>query len=439
MTDHLDLVSEVQAALALLERPERYWLAYSGGLDSRVLLDILLRLREQCRDFPPVHVVHVNHGLQDAADQWEQHCRALCDARDIPLLVHRVVVSEDGEGPEAAARRARYRAFESTLQRGDVLLLAHHLDDQAETVLQRMLRGAGLQGVAGIPPLRSLGAGRLFRPLLAVPRERLSVFAQREGLDWDEDPSNAQANYDRNYLRHHVMPLLATRWPAYRRSFARVAEHSADSAALLDEYLEADLGALMDGATLDLSRLLHIPAHKQLPLLNHFLRSRCQLRLEQAQLHMFAEQFLKSRADAQPQVVHGPWRFYRHRQRLYVEPRDIAEQPHAQAVQWSLTEPLRLPCGVLSARPGGEFLPSGKVTVEFRRSGERCQLAGEGHHRSLKKLLQQWDLPPLQRARLPLIYCDGELAAIADLAVCEGFSAPKGDGWQVCWQDVAGH
>ncbi len=154
MTDHLDLVSEVQAALALLERPERYWLAYSGGLDSRVLLDILLRLREQCRDFPPVHVVHVNHGLQDAADQWEQHCRALCDARDIPLLVHRVVVSEDGEGPEAAARRARYRAFESTLQRGDVLLLAHHLDDQAETVLQRMLRGAGLQGVAGIPPLR---------------------------------------------------------------------------------------------------------------------------------------------------------------------------------------------------------------------------------------------------------------------------------------------
>jgi tRNA(Ile)-lysidine synthase TilS/MesJ len=89
MTDHLDLVSEVQAALALLERPERYWLAYSGGLDSRVLLDILLRLREQCRDFPPVHVVHVNHGLQDAADQWEQHCRALCDACDIPLLVHR--------------------------------------------------------------------------------------------------------------------------------------------------------------------------------------------------------------------------------------------------------------------------------------------------------------------------------------------------------------
>lgn len=431
------LINTLEQSLDGIEVPTRYWLAYSGGLDSRVLLELLVMLAARREDFPPIHLIHVHHGLQDGADDWAASCARVAESLGLPLVVKRVSVCEAGEGLEAAARRARYQVFKELVQAGEVLLLAHHLDDQAETLMQRLLRGAGAQGLSAMPRQRAVGGGLLLRPLLDVPRADLYAFARSRELVWQDDPSNDVLHFDRNYLRHQLMPVLAKRWPAYRRSFARVAELSAQNQALLGQYMEADLQGIALGRSLDLAALAERSEEKHQPLLHHFLKTRWQLVLERAQLQAFTEQFMGRRRDAQPQFVLGELRFYRHRERLYGEPRGLADQSPPALQPWSVKAELATPFGRLSARLGGGFAPRGEVTVGFRQGGERCRLAGDACSRSLKKLLQQWDIPPLQRQRLPLIFCDGELAAIADLAICEGYKADDGRGWHLSWQDVA--
>ncbi len=422
------------------EAPRRYWLAYSGGLDSRVLLDLLLSLRAQQADFPALHIVHIHHGLQAEADTWAQQCKALCESLCLPCEIHRVQLNVDGAGIEAAARQARYRVFEQLLDAGEVLLQAHHLDDQCETLMLRLLRGAGPEGLAAMPRRRRLGRGQLLRPLLDVPRGRLLAYAQRRALSWQEDPSNADPRFDRNYLRAEVMPRLGERWPAYRHSLARAAGLQAQAATLLDGYLEQDLRPLVDGCTLDLAGLQAQPEARQLALLHYYLRSYWQLSLERAQLHSFARQFLWSRGDAAPQFCAGGWRFHRYRGQLCAEPVALVAPQREELLNWSLESPLQLPQGCLTARRGGNFVPDGPLSVRFRRGGERCQLAGEGHSRSLKKLLQAWGVPPQRRERLPLLYCGERLAAVADMAICEGFYTPVSEmGWQLSWRDAAEH
>ena len=177
--------------------------------------------------------MHVNHQLQDQADQWQAHCRALCAGLGVPLVEQRVSLDAAGDGPEAAARRARYAVFEQLLGDEDVLFMAHHLDDQVETLMLRLMRGAGLTGLAGMPAERALGAGRLVRPLLGRPRRDLAAYAREQGLSWVEDPSNRDTTPDRNFLRHEVLPLLAARWPGYRETVGRAAAHLADAGKLL--------------------------------------------------------------------------------------------------------------------------------------------------------------------------------------------------------------
>lgn len=434
-----DLLDGLRASLAGEASPRRYWLAYSGGLDSRVLLELLLALRRQQPDFPDLHIIHIHHGLQAEADAWAQHCQQLCDALQLPCEVRRVQLDSHGVGVEAAARQARYQVFEQLLCEGDVLLQAHHLDDQCETLMLRLLRGAGPEGLAAMPRRRPLGRGQLLRPLLGVSRAQLLACAREWGLRWQEDPSNADVCFDRNYLRAEVMPRLERRWPAYRRSLERAALLQARAASLLDEYFEQDLQPLLCGGGLVIDDLLALPPSRQLALLHYYLRSRWQLNLEQAQLHSFAGQFLSARRDAAPVFCVGPWRFYRYRGRLFGEAVELHTRSHSEPLSWDLSAPLPLPQGRLSAHRGGHFVPAGPLTVRFRCGGERCQLAGESHSRSLKKLLQEWGVPPLRRQRLPLLYCGERLAAVADMAICEGFYTPASEmGWQLSWRDAAG-
>ncbi len=440
MTDVLPLVSQ---ALAPFLARQKWSLAFSGGLDSQVLLHLLWRLREQARiaktPFPELQAIHINHQLQPPASTWVAHCQRQCDIYAIPLVVQVVAVASGGRGVEAAARDARYHAFAEVLADGDVLLLAHHLDDQAETLLLRLLRGAGVAGLAAMPGGRPLGAGELFRPLLGIPRAKLEAYAEEYQLSWIEDPSNTDTHYRRNFLRQRVMPLLAEHWPDYRIGFGRTARLQADTAQLLAEYIDADLHTLVGpDASLDLASLARFSKIRQRAILRQFILQRSGLALASAQLDTIVSQFSAARSDSQPEFrLAGGGLLRAFRQRLFYEP--LMQKITPRGGEWDIEQALNISgAGVLSAEPGGDFAPRGPLEIRFRRGGERCHLRGESHSRSLKKLLQEWQVAPWQRELLPLVYCNGELAAIADLAICDGYVAQVGEpGWRLRWEPQA--
>lgn len=377
----------------------------------------------------PLRAVHINHGLQSVAADWALHCQAVCAQLGIPLTVIAVVCKVGpGESLEEAARTARYRAFEQVLQSDEALLLAHHQDDQAETVLLRLLRGAGVHGLAAMPPSRPLGRGRLLRPLLDVPAAAVAEYAKAQGLRWVEDPSNASDRFDRNFLRNRLLPLLAERWPGYAGPLARAAGHAAEAAELADALAAQDLEQCADGSALDLDALRALPEPRQRNLLRLWLRRQRLRAPDASRLQAGLQALLEAGPDRAPVLEWDGVRLRRYRNRLLL---DTATPPLEPQI-WDLQRPLPLPDGELRVEPAfgaglRQALRGRHVEVRFRTGGERCRPAGSRHRRSLKKLLQEHGMPPWERQRLPLIYIDGELAAVADLWVCEGFQATPGE------------
>ncbi|MGJ8686138.1 MAG: tRNA lysidine(34) synthetase TilS [Spongiibacteraceae bacterium] len=438
-----DVMSALHATLTAQLACQRWYVAYSGGLDSAVLL-------HACQTFlggiseprPQLLAIHINHQLQDDAGDWEQHCQSFCERHNIEILCRRVVVNSLGDGVESAARDARYQVFESILEEGDALLLGHHLDDQVETTLFRMLRGGGFQGLAGMPVSRKLGGGLLLRPFLFLPQQILRNYANKAELSWIEDPSNRDTHFDRNYLRHEVTPVLAARWPDYRQRLAKLSRIQGASAAVLNEYLQADVERLLavDGS-LELAPMAAFSVSRQISLLRHFLYERFDLSMSEAQLLELRRQFVDASEDAQPEFRRGDYQIKKYQGRLYCLRAPLVDASELADFDALLTpdESLQLPGGgELRLLPGGHFLPEGELRVRLRRGGERCQLPGEDMHRSVKKLLQQRGVPAWQRPQTPLIYCGGNLAALADIHVCESYYTDDITlGWRVKWRPPA--
>jgi len=390
-------------------------IGFSGGLDSSVLLHRLahapaLRAR--------LSAVHVHHGLHPDADLWQQHCLALCARWQIPLHCLRVEVQrEGGNGLEAAAREARHAAFARVLPAGGILALAHHQDDQAETVLLRALRGSGVDGLAAMRPWRAFAGGWLWRPLLAQPRTRLLAYARRHHLDWMEDPGNADSRFDRNYLRHVVMPQLSARWPQAAARLAHVATLQAQAQALLEADAREHLSACFAGApdTLSVSRLGQFSPAQRAHLLRLWVKS---LHLPPLPGHALAR--IETDLLAPEPGPHA--RFGWHQAEL-IRWRDLLHAGHVRAplppdfsCQWQPRVPLPLPGGgqlaLISAAPMTTDLG---WQVHARRGGERIVLPGRRHSHSLKHVLQQRAIPPWVRRRLPLLSGpDGALLAAGD-------------------------
>jgi tRNA(Ile)-lysidine synthase len=439
-------LADLPAALVPYLAHRRWFVAFSGGLDSHVLLHAICGLRKQALlqklPFPEVHAIHVNHQLQAASSAWAQHCQAQCDHYDIPLRTRAVRLLDDGRGIESQARQARYQIFEQELEESDVLLMAHHQDDQAETLLLRLLRGSGLEGLAAIPATRAMGLACLVRPLLDIPKAELSEYAQSQGLNWIDDPSNQDTHYRRNFLRHKVMPLFAENWPAYRRSFGRAAKLQSEAAALLKSYVAADLQRLQsEDGSLDLEGVAELQEIRQRAILREFVLAAAGVALTSAQLDTLVAQFIEAGCDRQSAFVLGSGsgsglRLRAYRGHLHCDLHVKPQLTLPAELSWDGSDVLTITgAGCLRAASGGAFAARGKLmTVRFRRGGERCRLAGHAHSRPLKKLLQEWGVPTWQRDRLPLIYCGEELAAIADRAICEGFlSAPGEPGLELHW------
>lgn len=416
----------------------RYHVAFSGGVDSTVLLHLLFQLQQQGEIEALLGAIHIHHGLQQEADQWAIHCQKVCDQLDIPLILSPVdATPKQGESPEAAARRARYQAFQKALEPGDQLLLAHHQQDQAETFLLRALRGAGPRGLAAMQPARPVGAAQLLRPLLDVPQQVLIDYAVAEQLEWIEDSSNQELDADRNYLRHQVFPLLQQRWPGVSRTLARSSAHCRETDLLLQRWSKEQIGLMGPGDSLPL-----IEEESEVQLRS---RIRGWLLLNQVDLpdttHLqrIVREVASARPDAEPLVewvtTKGvPVRIRRFQQALYID-RGAKKRAFEHPCQWDFQTPLALDGERVlqaTAATAGERvslvqLEGCEVTVGWREGGERCQPTGVPMRRTLKNLLREKGVPPWERERIPLLFVDGELAQVVGHFVCDPFAARESE------------
>lgn len=425
-----DLPGRVLACLGTHVRPgRRLTVAYSGGLDSSVLLHLLAELRPQF-DFG-LEAVHVHHGLSSHADAWAVHCQAVCDALGVPLAVQRVRVEPAGEGPEAAARAARYGFF-SELDT-DILALAHHRDDQAETVLAQLLRGGGARGLAAMPVARFLAGGRaiLLRPLLDVPRTEILAWARERDLRWVEDDSNAALHLTRNALRHEVLPLLEARFPGAAATLARAAGRFAEAAALLDDLAALDAGE--EAEALAIARLAALPEARARNLLRRYLEH-AGAELHPDVLREGLRQLLDARVDARVRVEFGPVVLVRSGGLARAMP--AGQSRRAPEVLWHGEPRLELGDGeslVFQAVMGeGLRLEPGRVRVGYRKGGEKLRLAANRPRRQLKDLLREAAIPPWRRDRLPLVFLDGCLIWAAGIgADAASMAGPGEPGWRI--------
>jgi len=415
----------------------RLEVALSGGLDSVVLLDLLQRAREQ-RGFE-LAAVHVHHGLSPNADAWATHCQALCAALDVPLRIVRVSVKPEGDGIEAAARRERYRVFAAAS--ANVVVLAQHQDDQAETVLLQLLRGGGPAALAAMPSWRALTpALTLWRPLLAVRRDELAAYAAARGLCWVEDESNADPRYRRNWLRHHWLPALAEQLPDYRAQLLRSAGQMADAAALLDEMAEQDLAQYVRDGRLQLAEWARLSAPRQRQLLWRWAAA-CGLGSAPPEsVEAFRGQLLVARDDAVPQWSLPLGNAHRYRGELW--PEAGAASPRRQPLAaTALTAPVRLADwqGVLQFEPRAGGLSRAVIEqglwLQPRAGGEKLVL--KLGRKPVKTLLQEAGVPPFLRGRWPLLVdANGQCVALPGVAVA--CTAQADDGWWPSWVPMLG-
>ncbi len=429
------------AVIPALPDAGSYIVAYSGGVDSHVLLHLLAGRRAGLR--APLMAVHVDHGIQSHSGEWRAHCESVCSQLNIPFhALQTDGVAAPGESPEAAARHARYRALADWLPDGAALLTAQHRDDQAETLLLQLFRGAGPRGLSAMPRSTSLGQGLLLRPFLDVSRADILERAQVHKLEWIEDPSNTDTRYDRNLLRHEVLPQLQQRWPGLSTVLARAATHQSEQAGLADALAAMDFSASCspDGERVLQSGLKALQPARQRNLLRYWIHRRGFAMPSQAVLERVREEMLFSRDDAQPVVHWGNAELRRYRGELYLM-QALPAQDSTQCIRWDLRNKPELDTasGVLLAKPmtgGGLYLPEefACVDVRFRRGGESLLLPGASQHRTLKNLLQEHSIPDWERERLPLLYAGDRLAAVPGIAVCEGFQAQAGQfGFALEW------
>ena len=385
---------------------------FSGGMDSTVLLHLLANDTAIRRE--GLRALHVHHGLQAGADAWAGHCDQACMALGVPLTLVRVRVDRDsGLGPEGAARAARHRAFAQALGDGEILALAHHRDDQAETFLLRALRGSGVDGLAAMRHWRRYASGWLWRPLLAQPRVALHAYARAQGLHWVEDPSNAGSDPDRNFLRHQVLPLLRERWPHAAHSLARSAVLCAEAADLLDAGDALALAdARRDDDTLDVEILQALPRARRARVLRHWVLALQLPPLPGNGVDRIETALLGARADAQASFDWSGARVQRWRNLLHAG-RIRAPLPLRWEQDWDGQAPLALPTGDRLQLLGTDRFDE-SIRVHARRGGERIRLPRRSHQHSLKQVLQARGVPPWQRVRMPLLSDREGLLAAGD-------------------------
>ena len=423
-------VERLASSLAAIDpewRSARFCVAYSGGLDSTVLLHALAAMRTEAGI--DLRAAHVDHGLQPGSADAAERCRLACLRIGIPFgLLELGLEPSTGESLEAAAREARYAALERQLAPGEWLLTAHHRDDQLETVLIQLLRGAGVAGLSAMPARAKLGQGWHARPLLEVDRSELAAYAVREGLSWLLDPMNDETRFDRAWLRTRVLPAIRERWPSASTTVARSAGHFAEASKLLAEMAAADATGVLDDGRLSLEGLARLSRERRVNLLRWWLRQQGLRPPPAARLAAAMPAFFDARRDAAPFLRWDDGEVRRYRGRLYA----LAPLPGPPHVLNVNGRSLELGTGLgrfdlVPGRQGGlaEPLPAA-VAYRFRSGGESLRPHQGRPRKRLKDLCQEAGIVPWMRDRLPLVYVGEQLAAVGDLWVDAEFAAGVG-------------
>ncbi len=404
--------------LALIENSKQVYIAYSGGLDSHVLLHLC---SQQQTIKTKLTAVYVHHGLQEEADSWSIHCQQQAEQLGANFKLLRVnAKSSNKQSPEEAARDARYQALKQLLNPADVLLVAQHREDQLETVLLQLFRGAGVQGLSAMAEISTFGQGQLLRPLLDCSQQSLRDYAHQQSLNWVEDPSNQCNDFERNFLRNEIIPQLKTHWQALDKTVARTAKHCATTQQLLTELAVDWLAKLMNtDNSLSIHALLLLETHQQ-PLVIRQWFAHFHLKMPSVSfIDQLFNQVIAAKKEANPILKRHDCSIRRYQDKLYCL---IMSDEHFKPLCW-LKKNEKLPLsnatylqtyGTNTGIPQQRWQQS-TITIKYRSGGEKIALPNRQGHHSLKKLFQEAKIPPWDREQIPLIYLDDNLVAIADL------------------------
>jgi tRNA(Ile)-lysidine synthase len=429
----LDFLSSVLSSIP--QSTVKLCLAFSGGLDSCVLLSALLNTQKKLNF--ELSVMHVHHGLSPNADAWADFCTETCQAAKVPIQVERVKVDQEiGLGVEAAARQARYQALLES--EADFIVLAHHQDDQSETFLLQLLRGAGVKGLSAMAAFDK--KRRLLRPLLDVSRAEIEAYASDAKLKWVEDESNQDVHYDRNFIRHEVTPLLTQRFPSFQIALARSASHMAETSGLLDDLAGLDAETCIQESRLNLLEIVKLSEARAKNLVRWWLASLGFSLPSKERLDEILKQLLHAKSDATIKLVIDADKANLRRYQGFAFIERVTELGTV-AMIWQGEAELQLPDGskLLFERKQGEGLAidrlgSHKLRIANRKGGERFKPDLHRPTRTLKHLLQEANIPPWERNRLPLIYFDDALAVVPKIGVnCLMQANEKEVGLVISW------
>ncbi len=402
-------------------------------MDSRVLLELCTQLQAvNCEHH--FSAIHINHQLQIQSEAWAEFCITTCHQLNLDCIVKTVNVRQTkGKSLEQAARDARRNVFHEVMNAGDVLLTAHHLNDQAETVLLRLFRGSGITGLSGIRDCVNFASGWMARPLLSVTHDTILHYATQHSLQWVQDPTNQSLDYDRNYLRHIVIPQLEQRWQGVQNTLARNATHCQQADTIISDIARQTLQTIVNNeGHLVISKLIaEDDAMQNLVLREWFVHHSLNLP-SSAIIRRIKQEVIGARIDAQPCL---PWlsdgkqyQLRRYRNLLCLVPPKLPFDS-SLVIPWDGQSVLELPANLgdikaISSETGGIDLQtwnSSTITIRFRNGREKCQLPGRTGHRELKAIFQELGIPPWERSSIPLVYLDDQLAAIGERLICGPF------------------
>jgi tRNA(Ile)-lysidine synthase len=480
----IPFVKRFQTSLESLSVPSEnahYVVAYSGGIDSHVLLHCCKKLNLTVR------AVHVHHGLQNVADEWVTHCQSICRVLNIHLDVIYVDAKKNkGQSPEEAARSVRYQALQNNLIDGDCLLTAQHLNDQAETLLLQLFRTASTAGLSAMPVQRQLGKNSHLRPLLSFSRQEIEKFAEENALNWIEDPTNQDVSYDRNFIRKEIVPLLKSRWPEITGQLSRVASLQSNNLQVLEDMAAIDLANLINVPTyqsiasfysvvsvLSLSRLKKLSVARRLNVLRYWIIKALSNQSTKISpiispkisptrnlLEEMDRTVVNSAADANPVITFSGFEIRKFHNDLYLlklagpsfgsltaHPCATTDKKHSdlehndlkQDIVWKPLSPVVIPAlniQLKSIDSIGEGLNKNllneSLTIRFRKGGEIFHPVSRRHSQRLKKLLQEAKIPPWDRESIPLVYFKDELITVVGLWVCKQYAVSDDEeGWLV--------
>ncbi len=435
--DLVELLSDED--IKKLEGFERLWVGFSGGLDSTVLLHALTQQKPLASK---IQAVHVNHGISPNADIWAAKAQAFCAQLQIPLTIQKITLKA-AQNLEEEARIARFNVFRTKLQEKDALLLAHHRDDQAETLLLQLFRGAGVDGLSGMQRTKTFAGATIFRPLLHASRKQLEAYSHHHQLTFVTDESNADCSYARNFLRNTVIPELEKKWPGVKTNLVRTAMHCQNAQTLLTDLAEMDYTEGLEkqeGAysILNIEEIKHHSFLRMTNILRAWLRSNIKRMPSTAVFNRLLTEVIFAKEDRCPEIVWSQYCIRRYSQKLYLSKAANFEEQNLLDIPWpSFPESLELPnrLGSLEILPANAgdlnlVIPSQSIfKVAFRKGGEVFPLRGQ--KKSLKKLFQEWQVPPWLRGSIPLLYINDELAAVIGFAISGRFYS-NGGGVHIC-------